>query len=598
VPSFFRPLPSPENWGLASLLLLAVAIAAYLAYRSFHDKQSVARTTLIGSGLVVSVICSLVLVGGWAASFIHDRLDYGVPAQTWSVAPPAPGRIDADLIGDNGQVGLMTVTDSTLTITDLPGAGSYAGSIDTQPASDAGVIKATVVVRDWWLYAFAAVLLGVGLGFVVSRFSLRRPARELDADAADALAAVARQESDWYARSVGQAWGAPYTFAGYAEDAITDIRESAESNPDGADTALKTFKGLDKAMEALRGHVSSLGRQRSDICTDFAAALTAARVDKAVLDGPGWLAPLIPDLDLTGQDLEQAQATIKARTDDVRGVKEAADLAAGYAKSLDQQAPRIRTRTADRRQQLTGQWVELVQAVLGAVSKEALEPLCSQIDALGQAIAAAPEDRTGRPLSGRQSMAEQGLNAYLIHQRNRPAQREPASAEPEQAPGPPVSPNRDTLVDVTIEAGRLAVGTSVYWNFSDGSTSATFPAPPPDEDARTVLSIRHCFVSGPDPASAGVIREDGQAVAVPWHGPVGTFSAAQRLRAALAADDRIVAMVAAVLAVASGMAALYLKTPAWGSAGDYVAALLWGSVTSEGIRLIVTIVGKRWPTAA
>jgi len=59
-------------------------------------------------------------------------------------------------------------------------------------------------------------------------------------------------------------------------------------------------------------------------------------------------------------------------------------------------------------------------------------------------------------------------------------------------------------------------------------------------------------------------------------GRVGTFSASQRQHSALGADDRIVALVAAVLAVASGTAALYLKTPAWGGAGDYIAACCGG----------------------
>jgi hypothetical protein len=43
------------------------------------------------------------------------------------------------------------------------------------------------------------------------------------------------------------------------------------------------------------------------------------------------------------------------------------------------------------------------------------------------------------------------------------------------------------------------------------------------------------------------------------------------------------------------MVALYLPNQTWRSTGDYVTALLWGSITAEGIKAAVNIAGRLWP---
>ena len=602
VPSFFRPLPSAKTWGWWGVGMLGGFALSFVFHRAFRDTLPAFVTATIAVVVIGAAIASLVFVGGWAASFINDKHGDAVAARTWTVTPPAPGRIGADLVGDNGRIGSLVVDGGTLTISDVPSAGNYSGTVDTQPASDTGAVKATVTVRDWWLYAFAAVLIGVLLGFVISRFYVRRPTEQFKADAADAAATIAHHESDWRAKSVTRNWGDAYAFADFAQSTVTKIRSSASSDLAGATDALATLNDLDDAMEGLRAQVALLGDQREALCARYAKLVT----NEPALIGSGWLAPLDQVLSLTGRTLKQAQDVVDERLKLVPGIQAAASRAVQLAARLDAQVPRLAKLSGKAQDSLHLTWVALVEAVLTAADEGALNPFADQIDTLEHDISTAlradqdlraEQDLTAQAYSGRRSQLLELFYGYARERAAVPAEQAPApaAAAPLKLPGPPGSTNRDTLINVSVTATALAVGTNVHWEFSDGSSSATFPAPVPEADGTTILSISHCFASGPALAYANVIDGDGRPASAPWVESVGSFSAASRLRAALGADDRIVAMVSAVLAVASGMAALYLNSATWGSAGDYIAALLWGSATSEGVKLIVNVAGKRWP---
>jgi hypothetical protein len=56
--------------------------------------------------------------------------------------------------------------------------------------------------------------------------------------------------------------------------------------------------------------------------------------------------------------------------------------------------------------------------------------------------------------------------------------------------------------------------------------------------------------------------------------------------------DRQWTLASGVLAVFSGLLALYVVTPTWGTPGDYLKALLWGSVVSEGTKAVTALVAK------
>jgi hypothetical protein len=56
-------------------------------------------------------------------------------------------------------------------------------------------------------------------------------------------------------------------------------------------------------------------------------------------------------------------------------------------------------------------------------------------------------------------------------------------------------------------------------------------------------------------------------------------------------------IITGLLAVSSGLLSLYFANPAWGTPKDYLEALLWGAVVSEGLKYVNSIVSRVWPAA-
>jgi hypothetical protein len=66
-------------------------------------------------------------------------------------------------------------------------------------------------------------------------------------------------------------------------------------------------------------------------------------------------------------------------------------------------------------------------------------------------------------------------------------------------------------------------------------------------------------------------------------------------RRAFGERERRFTWIAFALSLASGMLSLYLADPAWGTNEDYVKALLWGAVVSEGVALVGAVIANQFP---
>ena len=53
-------------------------------------------------------------------------------------------------------------------------------------------------------------------------------------------------------------------------------------------------------------------------------------------------------------------------------------------------------------------------------------------------------------------------------------------------------------------------------------------------------------------------------------------------------------VIAGVIAVGSGLLALYFGNPVWGAPADYLKALLWGSTVSEGLKYVNVLLRRVW----
>ena len=144
-------------------------------------------------------------------------------------------------------------------------------------------------------------------------------------------------------------------------------------------------------------------------------------------------------------------------------------------------------------------------------------------------------------------------------------------------------------VSVTLPAGHPDA--DFVWKFSDGRTSAAFRL---TGGADSEVTTEHQFTGGDNTVSATLVDSDGREIGR-WAGTVTRPGRAEALRRTVSSDDFAIGVVAFLLAVGSGIVALYLPSATWGSAGDYVTALFWGSATSEGIKAAANVAGKVGP---
>lgn len=58
--------------------------------------------------------------------------------------------------------------------------------------------------------------------------------------------------------------------------------------------------------------------------------------------------------------------------------------------------------------------------------------------------------------------------------------------------------------------------------------------------------------------------------------------------------DKQMTIITGLLAVGSGFLTLYFESPSWGAPADYLKAILWGSVMSEGLKYVGNLVNREW----
>jgi len=49
-----------------------------------------------------------------------------------------------------------------------------------------------------------------------------------------------------------------------------------------------------------------------------------------------------------------------------------------------------------------------------------------------------------------------------------------------------------------------------------------------------------------------------------------------------------------LIAIGTGLSVLYFAVNAWGSPADYLAALLWGSIGTQGVKSVAGLVQNKW----
>ncbi|MGB7686059.1 MAG: hypothetical protein WBL45_09800, partial [Solirubrobacterales bacterium] len=156
---------------------------------------------------------------------------------------------------------------------------------------------------------------------------------------------------------------------------------------------------------------------------------------------------------------------------------------------------------------------------------------------------------------------------------------------------PGVEIHADDYVRFSIELEGEATFPQVEIDVGDSSpTKQNVPAP----GTRIVVTHRYRRATGKPAvvvcsAPGGVVLGE---IELPRIDPVPRPLEAQRR---LDESDKVVERAAFLLAVGSGMVALYLADPSWGQPADYLAAFIWGGATGEGVKLAAAVAERIWP---
>jgi hypothetical protein len=269
-------------------------------------------------------------------------LDFGIAdtGDTDSIAVPGlpggePQSVQVGFVSGSGRTLPVTRKGDTLTISPLPESGTYSGTIDLTPGSDAGEVELTAKARDavFWK-PIRWLMLGLALALVLELFVRRlRPrwvlARLLSGIKAlvvhrqeDAKRDVSRLRPRAESSEEGREWAVPIVYDPNDDGSLVEgrAREILESLKAAPSDALRDrwgpdgdeFKALETELASYRALLETLRR----IATEWAQLHADARpADRPVLTTSPLLLDGI-DLLLTEHVLGQGAIAHEQKTAD------------------------------------------------------------------------------------------------------------------------------------------------------------------------------------------------------------------------------------------------------------------------------------------
>lgn len=595
VPSFVRPVPAQnQDWWLVVVGVAIVAVLGVLAYRRQRAKDSF--WAFVASILaLLGLTAALLVVGVTVAQFV-EKADPNVPEVSNTVAPPNSGRSGATLAGDTGGKGLLVSEATTLTISGLDRAGNYTGTVDTQPSGGGGEIKTTVTVHDHWGWAVAAVTVGVLIGFLVSVLYAQRRRNALHSVAvAKVRREVASRESQWLLGEGDQPWASRYRIHDYVKQHLDGLSPTYASDPVKAETdlsAIETFaETADSTRVGARAEIENAMELRSVLQVLYGDA-----IDR----DPAWLSALVDEpnpLFVPGQSVADSTTRVTQLSQTARTAAATRMKVVAVAESLSSLRDTIGERAAAHCDvtEVTEEWEALGPRLVESSSEAEVEAVRKTAAELQKKVEALQPSAIAPPLVADQHaaipQAIRGLDEAGSRVRDLIRHLKSLEVPPEK-----LLVDRDDLVMIRVSAILARDNERYHWEFSDNSTSSANTAEGAAGEV-VELEVQHMFTDGPKTLEARVVSEHDRQVLGRWTDTADTaVGRLERARRALSADDRFLLLVAFVLAVGSGLVALYVPDATWGTAGDYLTALLWGAVTAEAIKQVATLIQARGQT--
>lgn len=571
--TFGEPISGP----LFVTLAVLTTIVGGLCWRgSRHDEKALAV-------VIVAACVAGAVFGGHFGSELADQPGVRLVAPKPVAVDATAGRVGI-VVDERGNVADLEVEDGMLQPEGLMGAGVYSGGYDLNGAVADGSAKATVKVSDWWLWAFLTIAGGVLVGYVIRRWFARdRPRAVLRLRSGSLWQRAADMKPT-------DAIPANWLPTQRLETRLARAEERIRLGED--DTATTTLDDAEKYLD----RVLSLHNGLHELHT-LATQLEGHRV----LQGIGLAREQVPNLkawdalrrrEFDSADLDSDSTRLKLAEDDVAALAKQMRATQGAFVRMLEAREIVRRRLPEKaavvRKQRDARLLELGKAILEAADEEKVAESSTQIEQELAKLPAADAGEQPRPRLRRilQPSTLQGIIEVG------PADVSPFEHATIEAmvlgpvEGAETSGNVDDVFRVRARlpsAGAAPV--QVRWRVDLGeSIPQTIPADgePPWLQFRLPVAGEHTVL---------LENADGAALATQPFTVTGPSRVASD-RELFAARDRVWTLAVGAFAVASGLAALYLADPAWGTSQDYVAAALWGGTVAEGSTFVATLVSR------
>jgi hypothetical protein len=611
VPSFITPTPA---------LLLGGGLLLFLTLVPFVFFTSKWRAGLVS---ILAFVGMPLFVVGLLWSFSGGDEYYGGPRVSAVQVNPLPVGPDADrgdvgtLVAKDGSTAQATVSTGELRVEDVPRAGAYSGQIDLLKGLDTGAAKMTANVRDFWPFAFVVIGLGVWVGYLVTKYFTRIRKNERIGIDSDQLREGVLEDEARFSDQVRPGLYKNYSFRRLFDARLKVIRELL-GNDEPSDTeeakkkleALRTYSdqvaglwgkliGLDASLRAIKAIANEeLGVQEPIFAVQ--AALNSLR--KPLDDGLS--------LDEDGKGLEDCRAELSTAVQSIATflnylgpVREYRRMAAD--KRTDEAHE---TQLRDLRRDLLAAARTLVTAPDDATMKTA----STQAYTTWRAIAELPEVRQPEEwieikvledwLIGEAGamnlLRDEGL--LTVPNPDPPSATITVAIARPDGDAPGAKGDRDDTFVFTAKVklpADLTPTATLRWDFGDRTHFDSFDLLSVRDETTLSLTALHRYAGDGNftvrlyDDNTGLVAGETNVEVVA--GPTKL----ERRRERFALNERRMTLASGVLAVFSGLVALYATSPTWGSPGDYLKALLWGTVVSEGVKQVTALVARTGPAS-
>jgi hypothetical protein len=615
----YLPSPLSSLLGLGLFIAVSLLLTAALFWQRLARKAPdlpialLAAATLIGAVSLVGAVVD----GPWDQPSLHL-----ISSRPIDLAPQVPSGIRGTVSAEDGTIAQLTAAKRELRARHLGGANKYTGKYNLSGETGVAEAAATVNVRDYWIYAALTITLGLIIGFLLHRwFQETRPKNKIKAR-------LQRVIEDYRAELAIQEEhdrGKPYEKVSITERVharaaqIGRLLDSGETTPASEKvTALgvyvERFVGLRMAIQRLDKAIAELAAipRLEELRFDLAEAdgyQEAKRMLETTVDSAGLDA-----------DEEELKGRLKQVTAQVELIEKTTLQAKGAIRHLlasQALAPACRGDEEDKLKAISKALFDAAHEALQADSIEDLkaaekadDKALRELEALSRPIRDQREDEVVQirlesalmpsgglalgesddSLNRLAFIAPETVASTLAAEVSSSVPREGGSGDARIHVGDAV------LFEIAFSGEAGPEVREIEIDFGDG-TQGRFPLPPAGQPLRT----RHRYSTN---GSLGDDRAPSVTVySLPDRARLGSLTLKEILpeprqlpaEVELAATDKVVNRAAFVLAVASGMFALYFADPSWGQPMDYLGALVWGGATGEGVKFAAGIADRVWP---